>query len=121
MHKAEAEKREGGEGPSSDDPQGEDHDEDGNWTHHNVSDPLDITADDPPSPSSSPLAAAAAATPQITFDNYTSAKSPKSSDDKKRRHLDLDDFANSPAADADDAASTDSSGGEDVEMQVTMG
>ena len=40
-------------------------------------------------------------------------------EDKKRRHLDLDDFANSPAADADDTASTDS--GEDVEMRVTMG
>ena len=35
------------------------------------------------------------------------------------RHLDLDDFANSPAADADDAADDDS--GEDIEMRVTLG
>ena len=34
------------------------------------------------------------------------------------RHLDLDDFANSPAADADDAADDDS--GEDIEMRVTL-
>ncbi|KAL9130659.1 MAG: hypothetical protein Q9217_001229 [Psora testacea] len=35
------------------------------------------------------------------------------------RHLDLDDFANSPAADADDTAEEDS--GEDVEMRVALG
>lgn len=43
-------------------------------------------------------------------------------EEKKRpggRQLDLDDFANSPAADADDTASNDS--GEDFEMRVTMG
>lgn len=43
-------------------------------------------------------------------------------DEKKRpggRQLDLDDFANSPAADADDTASNDS--GEDFEMRVAMG
>ena len=34
------------------------------------------------------------------------------------RHLDLDDFANSPAADADDA--TDDDSGEDIEMRVTL-
>lgn len=34
------------------------------------------------------------------------------------RHLDLDDFANSPAADPDDTADTDS--GEDVEMHVVV-
>ena len=35
------------------------------------------------------------------------------------RHLDLDDFANSPAADADDAADDDS--GEDIEMRIALG
>ena len=49
------------------------------------------------------------------------ASTPKD-DEKKRpggRQLDLDDFANSPAADADDTASNDS--GEDFEMRVAMG
>ena len=35
------------------------------------------------------------------------------------RHLDLDDFANSPAADADDTAEEDS--GDDVEMKIALG
>lgn len=42
----------------------------------------------------------------------------KKSSPAAARHLDLDDFANSPAADADDTADTDS--GEDVEMHVVM-
>ena len=39
------------------------------------------------------------------------------------RQLDLDDFANSPAADADDRASDEGDGedGHDVEMRVAMG
>lgn len=39
------------------------------------------------------------------------------------RQLDLDDFANSPAADADDRASDEDDGdeGHDVEMRVAMG
>ncbi len=39
------------------------------------------------------------------------------------RQLDLDDFANSPAADADDRASDEGEGeeGHDVEMRVAMG
>ena len=49
-------------------------------------------------------------------------ETPPKDEERKRlggRHLDLDDFANSPAADADDTASTDS--GEDVEMRVALG
>ena len=44
-------------------------------------------------------------------------------EEKKRpgvRQLDLDDFANSPAADADETGSNDSSG-EDIEMRVALG
>lgn len=43
------------------------------------------------------------------------------------RHLDLDDFANSPAADADDSAADEDEGavegqeGHDVEMKVALG
>lgn len=36
------------------------------------------------------------------------------------RHVDLDDFANSPAADAEDEGDEDEEG-EDVEMRVALG
>lgn len=58
--------------------------------------------------------------------HFGSIDPPNDTDDLKataHRQLDLDDFANSPAADADDRASDEGDGeeGHDVEMRVTMG
>lgn len=49
--------------------------------------------------------------------------SPPSAIPSVHRQLDLDDFANSPAADADDRGSSEEEGedGHDVEMRVAMG